>query len=123
VNRFDKYIIYFGTACFAALLYFASSNARGETLISRSGADYVRLFDTPCSSNEVLLGLDEEGRKAGVPPAAIADVLSRLRNGEAGLDGKVYKMCWLDFGPFYGLFYDDGDRGQVPTELFQPEAL
>ena len=93
-----------------ALLCLPTLAFAGPTMRAEDGkGNYTRLFTIPCANNVVLAMTPAEYR-------------AHLRAGEAGIDGKVYGMCWLLLQDGWVIMlYDDGDQGRLSVTEFRPE--
>jgi hypothetical protein len=80
-------------------------------LVSRNGANELRLLASACSAPEVLA---EVGPTLG----------AKMKEAHARVDGVEFKACWIEYRGGVFVIYDDGDRTQLPLRAFkeQPSA-
>jgi hypothetical protein len=86
----------------------AAGSAMAGELVARSGSDYVRITDKPCTTAEVLALLP-------------ADMHDKFQEATAQVDGKTFQGCWL-MGQDERVYlrYSDGDMGILRYSLFKP---
>lgn len=91
------------------ILFFVSYNAFAESMVSRQGADYVRLTKKPCIEGSVLTHIPEEYRQ-------------HFRAGRGFIGGADYPLCWaMRRDGNIQLIYPDGETGVVPPQMFSKE--
>jgi hypothetical protein len=78
---------------------------------AHQGADWVRIWNSPCVSAETLARIPQEERAA-------------FQKVQGYVGGKLAFGCALQRGNMYFILWEDGDQGVVPaSELKQdPEA-
>ncbi|MES3000357.1 MAG: hypothetical protein V4787_06665 [Pseudomonadota bacterium] len=94
----------FALLCAAALV--AATPAFADELVAVSGADQIRLSDSPCSNEKVLSQLSPRAR-------------AMLRDASAVVQGQQFKACWIVDGESAHLLYEDGDQGLIPLSDFK----
>ena len=96
----------------AALIVFITiwaTNAYAAK-IAQKDKDWVRLLDSPCNREKVLVMYPAEYHKM-------------FRNADAYINGNPYRACWVDDGDAYFLRYEDGDKGRIDKGDFRPEGV
>jgi hypothetical protein len=84
----------------------AAAPALADELVASNGNNSVRLFDAPCTSEQVLSQFAPGARPA-------------LRSASAVVEGQSFKACWVVNGNAAHLLYEDGDQGLIPLKEFK----
>jgi hypothetical protein len=112
----EKVVVVLGIIMFFVLLGMAVP-AMAATRIVKTGNDYVRLYDAPCTSKVVIELMNANG--AG-------QYVHLFKQAEADVDGKHFQACYRESVVPEGLYifiFDDGDTGIIPQEAFQAEGV
>ena len=89
----------------AVFTLFAS--AASADMVTRDGANFVRLDDAPCTAATAL---------AHIPP----QFHDQFKSGHSFLNGSAFDMCWAlkEESREVFIIYPDGDFGAIPLRYF-----
>lgn len=107
--RLSRYILAGAIVGLAAGFLWAPKVHASQS--AHQGADWVRIWNSPCVSAETLARIPQEERAA-------------FQKVQGYVGGKLAFGCALQRGGMYFILWEDGDQGVVPaSELKQdPEA-
>ena len=90
-------------------LLIAAVLAAGPALAdseARQGADWVRIFDSPCVSAQTLVL---------IPPEARSD----FQKAQGVYKGEKFFGCWQKRGGIVYILWEDGDHAIIPIEALR----
>jgi hypothetical protein len=79
-----------------------------DTMVARRGGDAVRLWDAPCTYEDVTKRIKPEHR-------------DKFRRAQATISKQEFLACWVVDGDAVFLMYEDGDQSLIPVSEFKPD--
>jgi hypothetical protein len=92
-----------------AAILAASPAFASDSMIARNGQNWLRLYDKPCSSEDVRALLRDKWK-------------DKFRAAHSQANGQEFEACWLEKDGQVFVLFEDGDRLVLPRDAFKPDG-